>query len=78
MNKKPLRPKFYLARRCTRWDVYPQPQPLEAIAFDWQGYWARTESGEWFLSPASYNFQREITEAEALAFRGELALSEGR
>lgn len=60
--------KFYLARRDTRWDVYPQREPLEAVAHDWHGFWALTKDGEWFKTPTSYVMGREVTEAEALAF----------
>ena len=69
MSRQPHKPRFYLARRCTRWDVYPQRQPLEAIAHDYEGFWALTDAGEWFKTPTSYVFEREITESEARAFR---------
>lgn len=62
-----LRPKFYLARRDTRWDVYPQQEPVKAIAHDWYGFWDRTEDGKWFKTPESYVLLKEITEAEANA-----------
>lgn len=62
----PINPKFYVARRDTRWDVYPQREPAVIIAHDWNGFWGRVpETGEWFKHPASFNFVKEITEAEA-------------
>jgi hypothetical protein len=60
-----IRPKFYIARRDTRWDVYPQKQPEEIVAHDWHGFWAKGRDGQWFKTPTSYVLQREITEAEA-------------
>lgn len=66
---KMTRPKFYLARRCTRWDVYPQREPLVAIAHDYQGFWAQYEPGKWFKSPASYVFHGEISEERAVEHR---------
>ncbi len=66
--RKPHKPRFYLATRDTRWDVYPNREPVEAIAHDYEGFWALTAAGEWFKTPTSYNLVREITEDEALAF----------
>jgi len=63
-----INPKFYLARRNTRWDVYPSEQPVKAVAHDWHGFWERTVNGEWFKTPTSYDYVREITEDEANAF----------
>ena len=60
--------KFYLARRDTRWDVYPQAQPLEAIAYDYEGFYAQMQPGVWYATPTSYVLDREVTEAEAIAF----------
>lgn len=67
MRHKMIDPKFYLGRRDTRWDVYPQKEPLVVVAHDWHGFWARTADGQWFKSPTSYVLQREITEQEANA-----------
>jgi len=66
----PHRPKYYKARRDTRWDVYPQQEPVEVVALDYQGFWAKTVRGEWFKSPASYLCGEQITEAEAAAIQG--------
>lgn len=66
-HTKMIRPKFYIGRRDTRWDVYPQAEPEQVVAHDWHGYWAKTPDGQWFMSPASYNLIREISEAEANA-----------
>jgi len=53
--------KFYEARRDTRWDVYPQAEPVEVVAHDWYGFWARVPAtGEWFLTPTSYVLLCEI------------------
>lgn len=66
-----IRPKFYLARRDTRWDVYPQKEPLQIVAHDWNGFWGRVEdvagaTGHgWFKHPASFVLCREITQEEA-------------
>jgi hypothetical protein len=60
--EKMIRPKFYLARRDTRWDVYPQREPLEIVAHDYYGFWARSDKGFWFKSPTSYVLQEQITE----------------
>lgn len=60
--------KFYVARRDTRWDVYPQRQPEEVVAHDWHGFWSRSKvTGEWFKTPTSYVLEREITREEAEA-----------
>ena len=62
-------PKFYIARRDTRWDVYPSREPEKAIAFDWKGFWEQYEPGLWFYNPyTSYNLCREISEEEAVSF----------
>jgi hypothetical protein len=58
-------PKFYVARRDTRWDVYPQREPPEIVAHDWYGFWAKTTDGQWFKTPTAYVLLREISEAEA-------------
>lgn len=68
--------KFYLGRVCTRWHVYPQQHPLEVLAHDWHGFWAISESGEWFKSPISYNFECEITQLEAETLRTTSGLTE--
>ena len=66
-NPKTMMPdaKFYIGRRDTRWDPYPQQEPEEIIAHDWHGFWAKTADGRWFKSPASYIRIREITPTEA-------------
>jgi hypothetical protein len=58
--------KFYVARRDTRWDVYPQREPEQVVAHDWHGFWAWSAGGFWFKTPASFVFIREITKQEAL------------
>jgi len=58
-------PKFYIARRDTRWDVYPQQQPEEVVAHDWWGFWSKDANGNWFKTPTSYVLVREISEQEA-------------
>lgn len=63
-----IRPKYYLARRCTRWDPYPQQEPVKAVAQDWHGFWERDAGGKWFKTPVSYVVAREISEAEANAY----------
>lgn len=68
MATKWVRPKFYLGTRDTRWDPYPQREPVRAIAHDYQGFWERNNRGEWFKTPVSYNFSKEITEKEANEF----------
>jgi hypothetical protein len=57
--------KFYTARRDTRWDVYPQAQPETVVAFDWYGFWEKSNHGFWFLTPASFKLMKEITKQEA-------------
>jgi hypothetical protein len=59
------RAKFYIGHRCTRWDVYPQQEPAQVVAHDWEGFYALTEDGRWFKSPASYTFMNEISRADA-------------
>jgi hypothetical protein len=61
-------PKFYLARRDTRWDIYPQQEPLKAVAHDWHGFWERDAQVGWFKTPTSYVLAKEITEDEANAY----------
>jgi hypothetical protein len=29
--------EFYEARRDTRWDVYPQAEPVQSVAVEWAG-----------------------------------------
>lgn len=62
-----VRPKFYLARIDTRWHVYPQRQPLVAVALDYRGYWAFSKHGFWYKAPVSYNLEKEVTEERAVA-----------
>lgn len=64
-NPRMLRPKFYLARRDTRWDPYPAQEPIEVVAHDWNGFWAYDRKAGWFKTPTSYNLQREISKLEA-------------
>lgn len=70
-----IQPKFYIARRNTRWDVYPQREPEVAVAHDCHGFWSLTLAGEWFKDPTSYDLGREITEAEAVAFHRDTQMS---
>lgn len=56
--------KFYVARRDTRWDVYPQREPEVFVAHDWHGFWALTDDGEWFKTPTSYVLIRQIDDAK--------------
>lgn len=66
--KKPHNPKFYFARRCTRFDVYPDKYATVAIAFDADGFWQLTANDEWFKTPSSFVLlSAPITEAEALS-----------
>jgi hypothetical protein len=59
--------KFYIARRDTRWDVYPQTQPEEIVAYDWYGCWKQRADGSgWYLTPTSYVLVREITDTDTL------------
>lgn len=60
-----IRPKFYIGRRDTRWDVYPQPEPEQVVAHDASGFWAKTKDGRWYKSPASFHMLHEISEEEA-------------
>lgn len=72
LNSKPptqmIRPKFYLARRDTRWDPYPSQEPVKAVALDWHGYWERDAKIGWFKTPVSYVVVREISKDEADAY----------
>ena len=60
-----IRPKFYIGRRDTRWDVYPNQEPEQFVAHDYNGFWA-IHDGTWFKSPTSYVLIREITEQEVV------------
>ena len=61
--------KFYLARRDTRWDVYPGREQIEAVAHDWYGFWSfDAANGFWWKTPTSYVLENEITKSEAEAF----------
>lgn len=61
--------KFYIGRRDTRWDVYPQREPEVAVAHDWHGFWLFSrEGGFWFKAPGSYVLGQQTTKAEAEAF----------
>ena len=59
------RAKFYVARRDTRWDVYPQLEPQQVVAHDWRGFYQISAEGKWFLTPTSFNLEREISATEA-------------
>lgn len=48
--------KLYWARRCTRWDIYPQQEPVQLIAHNWEGFWCPQPDGTWYKSPASFVF----------------------
>lgn len=67
MRPTMIRPRYYVGKRDTRWDVYPQVQPEQVVAHDCHGFWAKAENGSWYKSPASYCLLREITEQEANA-----------
>lgn len=61
--------KFYEARRDTRWDPYPNREPLCVVAHDWNGFWEQSAPGEWFLCRStSFNLGRQITKEEAEQF----------
>jgi len=71
LNAGMIRPKFYVARRDTRWDVCPSEEPKKVIAFDYNGYWDYAPIVGWFKTPTCYNFVREITKEEADSFLAE-------
>lgn len=62
--------KFYLATRCTRWDVYPTKEPAQVVAHGWSGYFAKADDGVWYKSPTSYVLSVEVTPEEALQLEG--------
>lgn len=68
LPKQMINPKFFLARRDTRWDPYPSEEPIKAVALDWHGFWERDSQGNWFKTPVSYNRIREISGPEANAY----------
>lgn len=59
--------KFYKVKRDTRWDVYPQEQPVLVGRKDDVGVWLPNGKGGWFLPPGSYYLVEEITEEQAEA-----------
>lgn len=64
----PIKPKYYFARRDTRWDVYPSQAPLEVVAHDYYGFWKYSkEFNGWWKTPTSYVFRSEIEIAGATA-----------
>lgn len=65
INRTMIDPKYYVARRDTRWDVYPQQEPEVVVAHDWWGFWERAPQGFWFQTPRSFVLVREISEQEA-------------
>lgn len=73
MFKQPegmIKPRFWIGRRDTRWDVYPQQEPQQIVAHDCHGYWEYSTNGFWFRTPRAFNFEREISRAEAEATTG--------
>lgn len=68
-----IRPRFFIGRRDTRWDVYPQQEPTVGVALDYYGFWAWSPEVGWFKSPASYVTFEEVTEADAIAATRESA-----
>lgn len=60
-TKPEAKARFFVGRRSTRWDVYPQQEHEQACALDWHGFWAMTKDGQWFKSPSSYECVRDVT-----------------
>jgi len=65
--------RLFWARRDTRWDVYPQQEPIELIAHNWEGFWSPLPDGSWFLTPVSYNL---VEPAFSPALNGRWGVSE--
>lgn len=73
---KPHNPKFYIARRCSRFDVYPDRYASVAIAHDYNGFWQLTSDGQWFKTPSSFVLlSAPITEEEAIAHKNRNAFA---
>ncbi len=60
--------KLWWAQRSTRWDPYPQREPVKLVAHDWWGTWEPLPDGHWFLSPEPVEF---VAEAYSPALFGE-------
>ena len=60
--------KLLWGKRCTRWDIYPQQEPVQLIAFDWHGFWCPQPDGSWYKSPESFDV---VGDASAPALFGE-------
>jgi hypothetical protein len=43
------------AKRDTRWDVYPQDEPAQLVAYNWEGFWLPLPDGRWFKAPTSFS-----------------------
>lgn len=55
-QKTPMKDfKTCWGRRDTRWDVYPQQEPVQLIGHDWHGFWCPLPDGTWFLTCSSYS-----------------------
>lgn len=69
MAKQPMADaKLYWARRDTRWDPYPQQEPVQLVLHDWYGVWRPLRNGGWFLTPESMDV---VADAYAPALFGE-------
>lgn len=54
--------KLMWARRDTRWDIYPSQEPVELVAFNYEGFWCPQPNGTWYKSPTSFVNCEEVTE----------------
>ncbi len=51
--------KYYWAKLDTRWHVYPQAEPTQLVAHNWEGFWCPLPDGRWYKSPVSFVLQCE-------------------
>lgn len=50
---------YFWASVDTRWHVYPQRQPVQLVAHNYDGFWCPLPDGQWYRSPVSFVCQRD-------------------
>ena len=59
MYRGPQATRLVWAQRDTRWDVYPQQEPVQLAAHNWEGWWLPCPDGTWYKSPVGFNVAGE-------------------
>jgi hypothetical protein len=73
----PPRAKVVWASRDTRWDVYPQQEPVVLAAHNWDGWYLPQPDGSWFKAPGSFISAATLANPEEVFGQWELTASGG-